>query len=653
MFRKREKLAEDAEAARQTRAIEIIRDHVEPVTAFERKVAAIVRSRYVDPFKQLAVAKTLHEIISILDREVLGSVDQTCAATGSTADPSDGVQTLAKGTTQPLLLNENAPCIKRRGEDTYDDVLRKKSVTKKLRDVAASATAPSYGDVLYLPLPPPVFAMVPNPAPIRHRAIETTACRSPHASLFDFETLAFNNRTIHRYYTDTDFAAYLYQNLLFSLDASDVSQLANDRSWQARLAVLLWRTKLNQLCAFAAFYENRVTCDGVEHDTSFVPYYDVKAIMPLSRNRSVCGDELKRKWIGDEDTNDGMRENSETSDGYDRESVLYYHRDFDPSSTAKVPLRHMGLFMVFPFKAGYYIRPDGRPVFLNVKPYRRESVRLLMERVCGMDSLESIVDSLSRQFDCDDALSYAVHSRDLVRLGVALLVLRRMVGDKLSIGSFTIQLPTEMNVLEWNHTWCHVAATVLPRGVSEGFCVEKQLRIITDIADRASSKLDISLLCSPFRLIECQLEPIYRRLTTDAQRYAFYTLLMQDYPNAMYWRARKRLKPSFVTPSNAKGTNDDGSVFGAPLQKHLLTLTTKYAPNCRPYVDSVVTDRMNTYAEPLIRPTDVSGPVESHCHQLSSPERYEFVNEQLNSLVSTGNTILTPQQFAAYVSMYL
>lgn len=645
MFRKRSNLAEDAEAARQSRAIEIIRDHAIPQTPFDRKVAAVVRSRHIDPFTQLAVTKTLSEIIDLLDAELQSPGEESCSAVDTSSPVTE--------TGSPLLLDGTSATCKRKNASSYDELLQKKNVARRVRDIASSATGPSYGDVLLLPLPPPVFAMVPNPTPIRHRAVETTPCRGPHASLHDFERLAFNNRTIHRYYTDTDFAAYLYQNLLYSLDASDVSQLENDRSWQARLAVLLWSTKLNQLCAFAAFYENRVTCDGVEYDTSFVPFYDVRAIMPLSRNRTVCGDEVKRKWAGESYENDGQRENSETSDGYDQESVLYYHRDFDPSATARVPLRHMGLFLVFPFKSGYYVRPDGRPVFLNVKPYRRESVRMLMERVCGMDSLESMVDSLSRQFDCEDALSYAVHSRDLVRLGVALLVLRRMVGDKLTVGSFTIQLPTEMNVLEWNHTWCHVAATVLPRGMSEGFCVEKQIRIINEIADRASSELDVSLLCSPFRLIECQLEPVYLRLTTDAQRYAFYTLLMQDYPNAMYWRARKRLRPKFQGQYDAKGTENNGTLFGAPLQKHLLTLTSKYAPNCRPYVDSVVTDRLSLYAEPLIRPTDVSAPVESHCQQLSSPERYEFVNEQLASLVSTGNTDLTPQQFASYLSMYL
>lgn len=716
MFRKRDRLAEDAEAARQSRALQIMRDFRRPVTAFDRKVAAIVRSRHVDPFKQLAVAKALPGILALLDEEQRRPELQS-SSSSSTSLQSRATSFEANDDSPHLLPSATAtdssqsqqqlPLDEQQQQQQQlvpvDQVLGRKRVLRRMHELVTGVGGPTFGDTILLPLQPPVFAVVPNPLPVRHRPIETIPCRGPHASLYDFERLAFNNRTIHRYYSDTDFAAYLYQNLLYSLDASDVSQLATDSSWQARLAVLLWRIKLNQLCAFAAFYENRIVCDGEEHDTSFVPYYDVRSIQPLSRNRTAgapsVGEQravaIKQRWRASSRRNDGVvgartivcrlagndgddnedggydsdgvvtatgtqdgdegADDGDTSDRYDRESVLYYHRDFDPAATARVPFRHMGLFMVFPFKAGYYVRPDGRPVFLNVKPYRRDSVRLLMERVCGVDSLEAVVDSLSRQFDCEDALSYAVHSRDLVRLGVALLVLRRMVGDRLTVGSFDVQLPTEMNVLEWNHTWCREATTVLPRGVSDGFCVERQLRLIREIAARAANELAVSLLCSPYRLIECQLEPVFRRLANDAERYAFYTLLMQDYPNAMYWRARKQLRPVFPAEKSdeTRDTEDDGAMFGAPLQKHLLSLAAKYPPNCRPYLDTVVSDRMLSYSEPLIRPTDLAGPVESHCQQLSSPERYEFVNEQLNSLVANGDVLLTAQQYAAYLSMYL
>lgn len=675
MFRKRQRLAEDAEADRQTRALQVLRDHRVPVTAFERKVAAIVRSRHVDPLKRLATAKALPRIVQLLDEAVANGVGTDAVARAGDVD--DGRTVLLD--TPPTTNGNSGECRATVPAATspwadYDRALQDPSTIRRIADLVASVGAPTFGDVLLLPLRPPVFAVVPTPVPVRHRNLETVRCHGPHPNLYDFERLVFNNRTIHRYYSNTDFAAYLYQNLLFSLDARDVAELASDERWQAKLAVLLWRVKLNQICAFAAFYEDRVVCDGQEYDSSFVPFYDVRAIVPLSRDRGNDDpDQIKRSWntaIGEItctldrgstrqpsqlQTNDWSDEDGDdASDRDDRESVLYYYRDFDPATTARVPLRHMGLFMVFPFKAGYYVRPDGRPIFLNVKPYRRESVRLLMERVCGVDSLEAVVDSLSRQFDCEDAISYAVHSEDLVRLGVALLVLRRMVGDRVTIATFSVQLPTEMNVLEWTHTWCREATTVLPRGLTDDFCVERQLRLINEIANRAATELDVSMLCSPFRLIECQLEPVFRRLANDAERYVFYTLLMQDYPNAMYWRARKTLRPVFRVNSNqTHDTVADGTRFGAPLQTNLLTLSDRFPANCRPYNDSLVSDRVNAYAEPLVRPTDISRPIESHCQQLNSPERYEFTNQQLNDLVAYGNAVLTDDQYGAYVSMYL
>lgn len=559
MFAKRDQFPDNDEIRRQQVAVDIVTDSRRPITLFEKKVAALVGSPRIDPLRQLAARKRLDRILATFNDE----------------------------------------------QDLYE-----RGVREKIRDIL-NETRPEIGDTVRLPVKAPIFALPLEQPPRYDYTLETTlAPITGTVSLREFEQLCFDGRTLYRFYEDTSFAAYLYQNLLYSLNATDVGQLIDNQQWQAKLACLLYETRLNNLVAVSAFYEDRVRYRDTVYDTSYVPKYDVKNLKPMNRISHDRDGNLDRR-------------------------MLEYYYNLDVSTERQVPTEYLGFFLTFPFKQGFYVQPNGAIIYLNIEPVKKRTVNKLMRRLCTAFELESMIDYAARALSYGDALAYAVHAPNHMQQGLALLVLRRMVGNYLHVEPYAIPLPSEYDVLSWNQIVCRPMGVVLPIGMASGDDGDDRLLtdMIRDTARSCGNEHGAAMLCSSFRLPEARLYAVFRSLTTDAERYVFYTILMQEYRAPMFDAARNELRPEF-----GRDAIDVVGMYGA------------LSPPRR-YVDTTVDDRLASYTEPLLRPTDATAYTESNCTPIKCPELYRFVDPQLAELIATERVDLNEDQTAAFIAL--
>lgn len=562
MFTKRVQFPDNDEIRRQQVAVDILTDSRRPITLFEKKVAALVVSPRIDPLRQLAARKRLDRILGTLNDE----------------------------------------------QDLYE-----RGVREKIRGVL-NETRPEIGDTIRLPVKAPIFTLPLEQTPRYDYTLETTlAPINGTANLREFEQLCFNGRTLYRFYENTSFAAYLYQNLLYSLNVTDVSQLIDNQQWQAKLACLIYETRFNNLVAISAFYDDRVRYRDAVYDTSYVPKYDVKNLRPVNRMYYERDGNLDRR-------------------------MLEYYYNLDVSTEKQVPIEFIGFFLTFPFKQGFYVQPNGSIIYLNVEPVKKRTVSKLMRRLCTVFELESMIDYAARALSYGDALAYAVHAPNHMQQGLALLVLRRMVGNDLRVDPYTIPLPTEYDVLSWNQIVCRPMGVVLPIGMagsSGNDDGEDRLLIdmIRDVARSCGNEYGAAMICSSFRLPEASLYKIFRSLNTDAERYVFYTILMQEYRAPMFDAARNELRPEF-----GRDAIDTVTMYGS------------LSPPRR-YIDTTVNDRLDSYTELLLRPTDVNAFTESNCTPIKCPELYRFSDPQLAELIETERVELNEDQTAAFIAL--
>lgn len=560
MFVRRDQFPDNDEIRRQQVAVDIVTDSRRPITLFEKKVAALIASPRIDPLRQLAVRKRLDRVLATFNDE----------------------------------------------QDLYE-----RGVREKIRDIL-NETRPEIGDMIRLPVKAPIFTLPLEQAPRYDYTLETTLApiNNGHANLQEFEQLCFNGRTLYRFYENTSFAAYLYQNLLYSLNVTDVGQLVDNQQWQARLACLLYETRLNNLVAISAFYDDRVRYRDAVYDTSYVPKYDVKNLKPVNRIYYERDGNLDRR-------------------------MLDYYYNLDVSTERQVPSEFLGFFLTFPFKQGFYVQPNGNVIYLNIEPVKKRTVNRLMRRLCTEFELESMIDYAARTLSYGDALAYAVHAPNHMQQGLALLVLRRMVGNYLHVDPYVIPLPSEYDVLSWNRIVCRPLGVVLPIGIAAADDDESRslTEMIRDVARSCGNEHGASMICSSFRLPEARLYPLFRTLKTDAERYVFYTILMQEYRAPMFDAARDELRPEF-----GRDAIDAIGTYGA-----------LWPP--RRYVDTTVDDRLDSYTELLLRPTDVTAFTESNCTPLKCPELYRFADPQLAELVATERVDLDEDQTAAFIAL--
>lgn len=481
---------------------------------------------------------------------------------------------------------------------TSTDDLKNEKTRERIRNFLKSVNI-EIGTTLMLPKKLPILTLQPEPIPSYTKILDTTVI-SP-VNIGDFEYLCFKNKIRFRYLKDSNFATYMYQNILNYLNAGSSDELIGNQSWQAQLALLIEATDFSDYAAMQAFYDDTISYRGVSYDTSFVPKYDVKSLEPQDPMNTHINDAR----------------------------MIDYYYSLDERRTSKVPINMIGIFLTFPFKNGHYIRPTGKIVHLKLKSYNTlQSSRIAISNLCDMYDIESAIESAARTIPLDDAIYYAVYSKNLKEQSIALLILRRLIGDVLTIGEEHINIPSEINVLSWTKKSCNNQKLVLPIQIQDRN-YKIYLELIQDIAASCCDKLTASLICSNYFIPEIHITEIYSFLTNDAEKYILFTLILQEYRIESYYLALKNLKPNFG--------------------RSIIDLS-RYEPNNRLYMDTIITDRLDTMSEPLLLPSDINSDV-NICSPYSCPEMYEFTNPQLNDLAKYGDAILDQDQLSNLISL--
>lgn len=552
MFVVRENLATNDELLRQKNVCSVILQGKLPTTYLEKNAAALIGHKTIDPLVQARVYSSLNRITTLL--------------------------TSKHDLEKPVVL------------ERVREIVRNTRLTPK--------------DRVRITCKPPVLTLHPDKIETSSGSLDTET--STNANLTEFEYLCFRNNIRYRYMVNTNFATYMYQNLLHYLQIeSNVTkslEACND-VWQSRLATLIATTDFDVNVVMAAFYRNTVEYDGAMYDTSFVPKYDVKAIQP---QESI-----------DFNLNDG--------------ELVEYYNALDERSAHTVPDNKMAIFLTFPFKNGHHIRPNGKIVYLNIDTYRcRRSAKLVIQELCSLFDIETAVDSAARLVSLDNAIYYAVYAENLKQQAMALLILRRLVGDTVTIDTYTIDIPSELNVLSWLRLSCSNTNIVLPP-IRESKSLNNSLVLIRDIANSCFSQLGASILCSSFCIPEIDMGALYTLLETDAQKYVFFTFVLQEYPLHMYLNARRQLDPAF-------GNNS------IDLSAHV---------KCkRSYSNTTIGERLDMLSEPLLKPSDVNNEV-TLCNPYKCTEIYEFSDPQLNGLVRTGDVQLNDVQLSNFIALFV
>lgn len=552
MFVVRENLASNDELVRQKTVSNVIVLGKSPTTLLEKNAAAIIGHSTINPITQAKVYRVIDEIFEII-------------------------------TSKADLSNE----------------IIKDKIREMIRPVKLQI-----GDTIRLTRKKPVLTLQPEKIPDYNGILETEI--SSNANLAEFEYLCFKNHIKYRYMTNTNFATYMYQNLLYYLEVgANVDaclENCNDQ-WQSRFATLLANTSFSKDVAMEAFYEDRVYYRNEYHDTSFVPKYDVRAIVPQEPINY--------------DVNDA--------------DLIRYYNEMNERTTHYVPVDKMAIFLTFPFKNGHYIQPNGKVVYLNLEKYRcRRSSRIVIQDLCNTFAVESAVDNAARIVSFDNAVYHAVNANDLREQAMALLILRRMVGDTITVENHQIHIPSELNILSWMHFSCSKTNVVLPP-VYESTSMESSKMLVRDIANSCYSALGASIICSGYGIPEVDMGAVYQTLHTDAEKYVFFTMVLQEYPLAIYANARKRLSPKFG---------------------HNTIDLSAHKPFTRMYSNTTIAQRLDMLSEPLLRPSDVNNEI-TLCNPYKCTEMYEFVHPQLNELVRTGDVDLNRVQLANFIALVI
>lgn len=485
-------------------------------------------------------------------------------------------------------------------KDDEIEICADKKIRTQLREYLKTVQL-VIGDPIYLTRKLPILALQPEIIP--EYKLKMDVIVSSQVNRAEFEQMVFNNRTKYRYLIGTSFASYVYQNILYSLNARNTRQLEDNKHWQAKLALLIDRTGFNDNVAKSAFYSDTVKYHGVTYQSHFVPKYDVNSLMP-------------QESIDEQMT--------------DRKLIRYYY-DLNVRTTSRVPLDKIGIFLTFPFKDGHHIQPDGKIIPITTSLDLKKSVRLMITDLCNISDIEFAIDTAARSIALDDVIYYALHAKNLTELSVALMIIRRLVGDVLTVQNIRIQMPTEFNILSWTTQMnCNMSNITLPPNYKSKD-TPMYVAMIQDIAQSCYSKLGASMACSAYSLPEVHMGEVYDVLQNDAEKYIFYTLILQDYTYSMYYIARKRLKPTFG--------------------RSIVDMS-KYPKFNGRFSNTTLSERLDSLTEPLVKPVDLNAGI-TLCPPYKCIEMYEFIDPQLNELVTMGDTELNENQLASYITLLI
>lgn len=571
----------DDELRRQRIVQRVVLGKKYPITLLEKKVAAVVRHKSIDVVLATKILKSLDLVINLFHDESdlyeTETRNKILSFLDSIPIENDDVLQL------PLKL----PIFTERDEFATDIVLTTSSSNNVLPLNAITTTTVN-------------FQMEPI----------------SDVNILDFERLCFGSRTLYKYYADTSFALYVYQNLLYSLKISNVSQLLKtsatpevEEDWRKLFALLLYTTNINESVAYNAFYDNTVVYNNQEYDTSYVPKYDVKKLIPITEIEATSTEQY----------------------------MINYYYNVDLAKTATIPDHNIGIFLTFPFKQGYYVYPNGTVVYANVPKLRKRSVITSIMSICDISDLEAAVDNVARRVTKEDALSYAVHAKNLIHQAIALLTLRRICGNWVDIPSLSIRinLPIEYDILAWTKISCSRTTRVTLPISFRSPTGDSNVDLVRDIARSCRTKIGACVLCSRYRIPEIDMYYVFSKLTSDAEFYVFYTLILQEYCNFTYYTARDRLNPVFGKDST-------------------VDMEAKYEVAVRRFVNVEVNDRLRSLTEPLVSiqgSVADGGTLYRDCSPFKCPKLYEFRNPQLRELVRDENTTLNEPQLAAFVAL--
>lgn len=605
MFRKRTAFATNGELLNQHSVNNIIMAHNLPHSMIERKAAAIYGHPSIDSILHAKVFNNLQSILAIMERAVAvenSKLTETDDIEMHTIDPNNmeslatTILTIPSVHTYVWSLLQSVPEIV--------TPVRKKDVSK-----------------IHITIPKKlsVKTIVPDPILDKHREYEAILSDWVRPSkLSEFEYLCFNNRTQFRYMGNTNFATYMYQNILYYLQIDDTSlaalslPCANDDAtvpWQQKFAQLIQRINFNNTLVEQAFYDNTIQYRNITHDTSYVPKYDVRAMEPH------------------QPIEHGVVNDSE---------LIAYHENLNVRTVENVPANKIAIFLALPFKDGHLIKPCGRIVRINLLTQTtRRSSRIIMQDLCNIYDLENAVENVARVLPLMHVVWHAVNASSLKIQALALLVLRRLLGNELTIDGHTIVLADELQILSWLQWTCSSRSVVLPPvypGIPRKM-VDTCVQMIRDIVASCCSRRGASFLCSTYGIHEMLMGNVYAELKTDSEKYVFYTLILQEYPIQMYADIREKLTDI---------------QFGCKT----IDLRSIYEPFHRAYINSVVGDRVNLSSESVLRPDEVNSDVVL-CNPVDCAESYEYENEQLNALVRDEPLNMDPHQISNFIVLLL
>lgn len=433
------------------------------------------------------------------------------------------------------------------------------------------------------------------------------------ANLLKFETIAFNGRVIMPFYENESFAQYVFNNIMHAFDAVSTTELIARQLWQGYYAAIIESSGFNDYVATESFYSDTVTdSNGNTYDTYMVPKYDVRSLKRIPRRSTVVND---------------TRQKIDT---------IRYRERFKPTQQRRIEPEHLMIFKVFPFKDGHYITTDGsnKIIYMDVPEVKDESTMIEINNICGSEDLESaIMGTTDTQLNLNDLRSYAVRTNELVKQGIALLILRRMLGSVIEINTIRIDLPTFDEVLQWVTPTCSITKLVLPRPLYpdiESSSSSYSLLLIKTISRACASKRDAVFLASSYYLPECDYTETFQRLETDAERYVFMTLVLQHHNSSSIQEYRRKLKPRF----NVKDVNE--------------SLPSIYIYN-RAIVQPNIKEELNKNTIHLVKPTDMTRNVK--CPPTVCMNKYRFTDELLNELVEEGVASMNLEQESAYIAL--
>lgn len=478
--------------------------------------------------------------------------------------------------------------------------LEKPDIKCRIREHLANVNIQT-GQIIHLPRKLPILSTQPVMPPDYTAPLEITYATM--VNIAEFEYQVFRGKVRYRYMRNTSFATYMYQNILYMLDVNDAKLLEGMDVWQAHYAVLLKHTDFNEYVAKKSFYEDQVTYMGISYDTTFVPNYDVNNLQP--QDPIPCS--------------------------VTNQSQINYYYNFDVMNTVSVPDDKLGIFLTFPFKNGHYIKPTGKIRYLGINPPSalRKSSRLLIQNICSMNDLESAMDSVARSIRLDEIIYRAVYAPTLREQAVALMIIRRIVGNYARIGKYLVQMPNEMTLLSWTKLECKNSPVILPPQYPSK-TTSLYVSMIQDIAMSCFSKMGAAVICSNYGLPEINYSTVYNLLQTDAEKYIFYTLVLQRYPLPMYYKIRKILKPTF-----GKNTVDMARY------PRFINLS---------YTNNTLSDRLNLITTPLVDNKSINDDG-NICTPYNCSEMYEFNDPQLKSLVLYGDIELNRDQLASFIAL--